>query len=82
MYHFLPVFDIWKHILRWLRLFQASPDRSVQIRYVKAHDGEEGNERADRLAKFGAELMEREWGEIGRGEAEGDYWANRKSTTD
>ena len=27
-------------------------------------------------------LMEREWGEIGRGEAEGDYWANRKSATD
>ena len=42
--------DIWRRILRWLRLFRDSPDRSVAISHVKAHEGTEGNERADVLA--------------------------------
>ena len=55
----------------------------MTIRYVKAHNGQAGNERADELAKRGAtlrrNLLEREWGEMGIGEAMGDYWANRQS---
>ena len=46
--------DIWKRILRWLRLFESSPDRCVEVKYVKAHAGEHGNERADSLAGKGA----------------------------
>ena len=48
--------DIWKRILRWLRLFESSPDRCVEVNYVKAHAGEHGNERADSLAGKGAAL--------------------------
>ena len=58
-------------------------DKSLIIRYVKAHDGQSGHERADALMKKGAELrlklLEREWGPTGIGEAMGDYWENRKS---
>ena len=76
--------DLWQRILRWLRLFESSPDRNVTVRYVKAHDGQAGNERADKLAKMGAELrkklLEREWGgDTAIGEAMGDYWSNRSS---
>ena len=48
--------DIWKRILRWLRLFESSPDRCVEVKYVKAHAGEHGNERADSLAGKGVVL--------------------------
>ena len=69
-----------------MRFFESSPDRSVPIRYVKAHDGQAGNERADELVKKGetlrGRLLEREWGEMGIGEAMGDYWVNRKSESD
>ena len=74
--------DIWQRILRWLKLFEGSPDRSVKVRYVKAHNGEEGNERADALTKMGADLRRKlsvrhgpddDW----IGEAMGDYWSNR-----
>ena len=53
------------------------------MRYVKAHNGEEGNERADRLTKLGSDLRRKlsvrqgpdyDW----IGEAMGDYWSNRK----
>ena len=49
--------DIWKRILRRYRLFEYEPNRCVEIMYVTAaHDGNNGNERADTLAKRGAEL--------------------------
>ena len=48
--------DIWKRILGWVRLFESSPTRRMVIRHVKAHNGTHGNERADNLAKEGAEL--------------------------
>ena len=48
--------DVWKRILRWLRLFRDSPTKNVLVQHVKAHDGTEGNERADALAKMGAKL--------------------------
>ncbi len=58
----------------------------MTIRYVKAHDGQAGNnERADELEKRGAELrgklLDREWGPRGIEEAIGyyRYWVNRKS---
>ena len=31
--------DIWKCILWWLRLFESSPDRCVEVTYVKTHAG-------------------------------------------
>ena len=48
--------DLWKRILKWLRLFESSPNRCVEVIHVKAHDGEADNERADDLAKLGAKL--------------------------
>ena len=48
--------DIWKRILRWLRLFRDSPDRKLTVTHVRAHVGVFGNERADKLAKKGVEL--------------------------
>ena len=74
--------DVWKRILRWLRLFESSPDRNVQIRYVKAHDGSVGNERADALAKLGAalrfKLMNRQGPHDWFKKALAQYWGNRK----
>ena len=75
--------DIWKRILSWLRRFEDAPARRVQVRYVKAHNGEEGNERADTLAKLGADLRRKLSKRQGPdydwiGEAMGDYWSNRK----
>ena len=40
----------------WVILFESSPTRSLVVRHVKAHDGTQGNERADSLAKKGAKL--------------------------
>ena len=53
---YLTCLDIWKRILRGLRLFENSPTRSVEVHHVKAHNGEKGNERADKLAGLGAKL--------------------------
>ena len=74
--------DVWKRILKWLRLFESAPDRCVEVLHVKAHTGEVGNERADKLAKKGAELRFKLMGE-----SAGDptwfkrsletYWGNR-----
>ena len=75
--------DIWRRILHWLQLFESAPDRSVTISHVKAHEGTEGNERADELSKKGAELrfdlMKRQLGSDWFNNALGDYWSNRKS---
>ena len=46
--------DIWKCILKWLRLFESTPDRCVEIIHVKVHTGEVDNERADELTNQGA----------------------------
>ena len=48
--------NIWVRILIWLRLFERSPTKNIEILHVKAHAGEHGNERADALAKKGVEL--------------------------
>ena len=48
--------DLWKRILKWIRLFESSPNRCVEVMHVKAHDGDVGNERADKLAKQGSKL--------------------------
>ena len=75
--------DIWKRILRGLRLFEHSPTRSVEVHHVKAHNGEKGNERADKLAKEGSQLrfklmeLAAPWGWFQR--ALGEYWGNRKT---
>ena len=74
--------DIWRRILRWIRLFRDSPNRRVEILHVKAHAGTDGNERADELAKSGAklrfELMEKaaptDWFQ----DSLYRYWGNRK----
>ena len=74
--------DIWKRILRGLRLFEDSPTRSVEVHHVKAHNGEKGNERADKLAKEGSQLrfklmeLAAPWGWFQR--VLGEYWGNRK----
>ena len=74
--------DIWRHILHWLRLFRDSPDRCVRVSHVKAHDGTVGNERADVLAKAGADLrfklMEEQCPAGWYHNALSDYWLNRK----
>ena len=48
--------DLWKRILKLIRLFESSPNRCVEVMHVKAHDGDAGNERADKLAKLGSKL--------------------------
>ena len=48
--------DIWKRIRKWLRLFEGSETRRVEVLHVKAHAGVEGNERADCLAAQGSKL--------------------------
>ena len=48
--------DVWKRILKWLRLFESSQNRCVEVFHVKAHSGKGGNECADKLAKRGAKL--------------------------
>ena len=48
--------DIWRRILRWMRLFERSPTRSVVVRHVNTHSDTHGNERTDKLAKEGAKL--------------------------
>ena len=48
--------DLLKRILKWIRLFESSPNRCVEVMHVKAHDGDVGNERADKLAKLGSKL--------------------------
>ena len=73
--------DIWTRIMHWLRLFESAPDRQVQVMHVKAHAGTHGNERADSLAKEGAELrfklvelaMPNEWFQSTLNK----YWTNR-----
>ena len=74
--------DIWKRILRWLNLFEASPDRCVTVQYVRAHKGTVGNERADSLAKLGAKLRFKLMVEQGPKDwfkhTLEEYWANRK----
>ena len=68
--------------IRWLSLFENSPDRSVSVQHVKAHDGSVGNERADALAKMGSalrfKLMERQGPHGWFQEALAVYWGNRK----
>ena len=73
--------DISKRILSWLRTFKSSPNRNVEVLHVKAHTGEQGNERADELAKEGAKLRFKLMHEAGPDgwftEALGRYWGNR-----
>ena len=75
--------DIWKRILKWLRLFESSHNRCVEILHVKAHAGQRGNERADKLAKEGAKLR---FDLMNKSQPEGwfqralkCYWDNRNS---
>ena len=74
--------DIWQRILRWLRLFRDSPEREVSVTHVKAHVGVFGNERADELAKAGADLRfkltERQTSAGWFQDALSDYWTNRR----
>ena len=76
--------DIWKRILRWLRLFESSPDRCVEVKHVQAHAGKHGNERADTLAKEGSklrfDLMNLAALDGWFTEALTRYWGNRKPT--
>ena len=39
--------DLWKRILKWIRLFESSSNRCVEVMHVKAHDGDAGNEWVD-----------------------------------
>ena len=73
--------DIWMCILHWVRLFESDPKRRVEVMHVKAHVGQHGNERADKLAKEGAELrfklMELEAPAGWFHRALDAYWGNR-----
>ena len=51
--------DVWKKIARWMEKFKAVEDvgmGSMEVVYVKAHSGIEGNECADKLAGLGSKL--------------------------
>ena len=48
--------DIWRKIQRWIRKFEGAADRVLEIRHVRAHTGNVGNEKADELAKKGSKL--------------------------
>ena len=64
--------DIWRLILGWLRKFEGDPGRKVEVRHVRAHAGDVGNEKADELAKKGAKLR----GDLMRNEG-GEGWFER-----
>ena len=74
--------DIWKRILGWLRLFRDSPDRNVTVTHVRAHVGVFDNEKADELAKMGADLRykltEAQTAPDWFHDALSDYWTNRR----
>lgn len=74
--------DLWKRILRWLRLFESAPNRCVEMMHVRAHTGTKGNERADALAKRGAklrfDLMQAETPDGWFKSALERYWQNRR----
>jgi len=72
--------DIWKRIRKWLKLFEGARSRKVEILHVKAHSGNNGNERADSLAAQGAKLRfklmdSQGWFQF----AVKRYWSNRRS---
>jgi ribonuclease HI len=46
-----------KNVELWKRLDTLNAAHSVQWRWVKGHAGDEGNERADRLANKGVETL-------------------------
>jgi ribonuclease HI len=48
-----------KNVELWKRLDTLNAAHSVQWRWVKGHAGDEGNERADRLANKGVETLAR-----------------------
>ena len=74
--------DLWKRILRWLRLFESAPNRCVEMMHVRAHAGTKGNERADALAKRGSklrfDLMELETPDGWFTASLERYWQNRR----
>ena len=74
--------DIWKRILRWLRLFRDLPDRNVTVTHVRAHVGVFGNEKADELTKKGEDLRfkltEQQTAHGWFQDALSDYWLNRQ----
>ena len=73
--------DLWRSILSWLRRFAATPGRRVEVRHVRAHEGNADNERADKLTKLGTKLRfdvmvkdsSTNWNE----RAKNLYWENR-----
>jgi ribonuclease HI len=46
----------------WIRLDTAAHTRHVDWRWVRGHNGDEGNERADALARLGCETFGRRGG--------------------
>ena len=48
-----------KNVELWQRLDTLNAAHAVQWRWVKGHSGDEGNERADRLANKGVEALAR-----------------------
>ena len=74
--------DIWRLILGWLRKFDGDPGRKLEVSHVRAHAGNEGNEKADELAKKGADirtkLMLEEGGEGWFKRTVERYWGNRR----
>ena len=48
--------DIWRLILDWLRKFDGDPGRKLEVSHVRAHAGNEGNEKADELVKKGVDI--------------------------